>query len=303
MKINYNFGVPNMFKLVCLLFIFVFICLSLSSCINGSDGGGSKANGYTIYAGSSGGIESTDGVYSFQLNSEGNESNLSRVVALKNASFLTTKANVLYSVSEVEAGTVSAYQIDSKDSLQLTPFMPDNIRTSDGKSPVYLSIDQSNRIFVANYGEYLGRTSSVGYFDITTDGTITNLKQLVEYSGVVSHAHSINPYYYYDQELVVVADLGTNLINLYTFDANQHLSLESSLFTGVDSGPRSVSYLQKDENAFLYVADELDSRINVLQYNPQNKNLIALQSLKSYRGTLTAARNYPGEIQIDNSNR
>ncbi|WP_420121640.1 lactonase family protein [Nakamurella sp.] len=135
--------------------------------------------------------------------------------------------------------------------------------TTGGAHPCHLAVDPSGRVLItANY-----TSGSVAVHRLRPDGRIGDLTHLVQHEGSGPHAErQAGPHahmvYFADQTLVLVVDLGADLIAAYRLDpvAGRLAALGSSgLPTGF--GPRHLVALPGDR---LAVAGELTGEIALL---------------------------------------
>ena len=118
-----------------------------------------------------------------------------------------------------KSGSVSAFSIDRKTG-KLTLL---NIVASGDPGPCHLTVDHTGKyVLVANY-----EVGSVAAFPILADGRLGKATAFLPHTGhsvdpkrqEAPHAHSI--YVSPDNRFVVSADLGTDQVYVYRFDADQ----------------------------------------------------------------------------------
>ena len=210
-------------------------------------------------------------------------STLSDVV---NPSFLAIepRGKYLYAVNELTreeegSGTVSAFAIDP-DTGGLS-FL--NKQKTDGLAPAYVSTDKTGQFaFVANYA-----TGNVAVLPVQPNGELRPLSDLQQHHGSGPdprqdgpHAHSILP----DPagRFVLSADLGTDQIMIYAFDASQGRLLPhdpAAYVVAPGSGPRHLAFHARCQ--VLYVITECSSQIYVLDYDAQRGTLAPRQTLST----------------------
>lgn len=135
--------------------------------------------------------------------------------------------------------------------------------TTGGAHPCHLAVDRSGRVLLtANY-----TSGSVAVHRLRPDGRIGELTQLVQHEGSGPHAQrQAGPHahmvYVADENLVLVVDLGADLIAAYRLDpAAGRLAALGSSTLPAGFGPRHLVVLPADR---LAVAGELTGEIALL---------------------------------------
>ena len=204
----------------------------------------------------------------------------------------------LYSVNEIgdyqgkTTGSLSAFAID-RPTGKLTPL---NIVDSGGSGPTHLAVDKTGGwVLAANYG-----AGSVALFPILADGRLGKARVVLPHTGhsvnperqKEPHAHSI--YVSPDNRFVVSADLGTDQIYVYRFDASTGtLTPNQPPYATVapGSGPRHFAFSANSK--FAYVIQEMASTITAFSYDAEHGHLKSLQMLSTlpadFKGSSTCA--------------
>lgn len=196
---------------------------------------------------------------------------LSVTGGIENPSYLAISKNKknVYAVSEKNAGTgaIAAYAFNAASgTLQLI-----NQSSAGGRGPCYISVDDAGtHTFVANYGD-----GSLAAVTINKDGSLdTNAVQSIQHTGSSidkdnqkgPHAHStvLTP----DNRFLLCADLGTDQVYVYRFNAAGSQSLESATPAYVKvtpgSGPRHSVF--HPNGKYVYVVNELSGTIDAFDY-------------------------------------
>ena len=215
----------------------------------------------------------SEGIYTYRMNSETGELTKFSSIKSENPSFLTLDRSkrFLYAVNEVPqfegkaSGGVSAYAIDKTGKLNLL-----NQQPSMGADPCYLTVDSKRTsLLVANY-----TGGNVALLPILKNGTLgpaTDVKQH-EGSGPKEqqkgpHAHCIILDTH--ERYALAADLGSDKVMIYRFDSAAHhlqpgkQQLWSTLQAG--AGPRHL--VLHPNGRYAYVINELDSTLTTLNFN------------------------------------
>lgn len=246
----------------------------------------------------------SQGIYRVELDTE--SGHLTRpVLALEtpNPTFVAAhpEGGVFYTVSESRqdgqrsGSAVRAARIESASGkLQLL-----NEQPAGGPGPCYVSVNPAGtHLFVANYAG-----GSAAIFPLREDGRIEPASSCVQHgtaSGAVPdrqeapHVHSINP----DpaEKFALVADLGADSVYVYRFDS-QSGSLAPAdpprYQTQPGAGPRHLAFHRLGTHQFVYLINELNGTVAVLQLDQKSGELTRRQVVSTlpdgYAGANTAA--------------
>lgn len=204
--------------------------------------------------------------------------------------------NELTELAGAATGAVTAFTVDPRTGA-LTAL---NRRASRGGAPCYVTVDRTGRFaLVANY---VG--GSVAALPIGNDGRLGEATAVVQLTGRgphrerqrSPHAHCIilDPANRY----ALVADLGTDRVTAFPFDANAGTLAERGA-PGValrpGAGPRHLAF--HPGGRLVYVVNELDSTLTALEYDPANGALRAVQTLPTLSGRVPAG-NAPADLHV-----
>ena len=272
--------------------------------------GDDAAAGLLVYVGTYTEKTNSRGIYRFRMDAgSGALRPVGEPAAAANPSFLALhpRRPILYAVNELTefggepSGAVSAFAADARTGA----LAPLNQRTSQGGAPCYLSVDRTGRFaLVANY---VG--GSVAVLPIGADGRLGDATAVVRHTGSgpnaerqgSPHAHCIIP----DpaNRYALVADLGTDRVTAYPFDARagtldtfraSHAALEPG------AGPRHLAF--HPNGRLVYVSNELDSTVSALRYAPETGTL-SVAATVSTLGDAAPPVNAPADIHVAPSGR
>jgi 6-phosphogluconolactonase len=257
--------------------------------------GAAGSPAYYAYAGTYTG-HGSDGIYVYRFEpATGAITPLGLAAKTENPSFLAVRpgGEYLYAVNEAGEGHVSAFRIDRKTG-KLT-FL--NRVPSRGASPCALSVDHTGKyVLAANYG-----SGSIALFPIRADGSLAEASVFEQHKGSSvnkqrqegPHAHSavFSP----DNRFVLSADLGTDRIYVYRFDAARGtLAALAPAAIRPGSGPRHLVF--HPDGKSVYVISELADTVTTFAWDAGAlKEIQAVSALPAtYHGPKSGA-----EIQVD----
>jgi len=193
-----------------------------------------------------------------------------------NPTFLAIHPNhrFLYAVNETEefegkkSGGVSAFAIDRKTGkLTLLNAVP-----SGDPGACHVTLDNTGKfVMVANYN-----VGSVAVFPVLADGRLGKATAFVPHTGhgpdqsrqEAAHAHSIYPSP--DNRFAIAADLGTDKVYVYRFDAAKGTLTPNdppSVSVPPGSGPRHFTFGLGAKYA--YVIEEMGSSLTAMSYDAE----------------------------------
>ncbi len=287
-----------------LVFTFTLLaaCLGLKNA-RGAEGHPTTMSNYFVYIGTYTGPKS-QGIYVFKFSAlTGDLTPIGLAAESENPAFLAIHPNhhYLYAVNEIssfegrKSGSVSAFSID-RATGKLTLL---NVVPSGDPGPCHLVVDHTGKyVLVANYG-----VGNVAAFPILNDGRLGKASAFLPHTGhsvdpkrqEAPHAHSI--YVSPDNRFVVSADLGTDQVYVYRFDAIKGTLTPNqppSAAVPPGTGPRHFAF--NPNGKFAYVIEEMGSSLTAFSYDAQGGVLHSLETLstvpKDYKGYNDCAELY-----------
>ncbi|WP_294823465.1 lactonase family protein [uncultured Flavobacterium sp.] len=207
------------------------------------------------------------GIYVYDFNSATARFKLkSHTDKVDNPSFLTVSADNKFIYSVNESGVKS--MVSAFKYAPATGRMGSlNKKESKGADPCHIINDEKN-VIVANYSG-----GSIAVFGKKQDGSLTDAKQVIRHSGSSinkdrqgqPHPHMV--YFSPDKKNVLVNDLGTDKIYIYSYNpggGDKTLSLKETVSTPPGSGPRHLVF--NPNGIFFYVLNELTGTIVCFNY-------------------------------------
>lgn len=210
---------------------------------------------YVFYVGTSG--AKAPGILRCVLDGKTGKISAPTVAAeAKSASYvaLSPDAKFLYATAEAAEGAVAAYAVEG-DKLRLL-----NTEASKGKGPTHLAVDAARKnLVVVNYGS--GSTTAL---PIKADGSLAAPTSSLQHVGTGPntarqsgpHAHGV--YFHPKNGRAYVADLGTDDIFIYKFDAEKGVLTPNKPKSGrvaAGAGPRHLAF--HPNGKFAYVNNEM----------------------------------------------
>ncbi|MDO8991712.1 MAG: lactonase family protein [Daejeonella sp.] len=208
----------------------------------------------------------SEGIYVYEFDSQSGDMTYKSKVIIESPSYfaLTNDKKFVYAVTEGRGSKISALAFDSKTGE--LRFL--NSQPSGSNGPTYISVDAKGKyVFAANYGG-----GSVTALPVEADGTLGADIQDIKHEGSsiarkkpFVHSAIVSP----DNKFVLTADLGTDKINIYRFNAKsrpQALSAAAQPFVILDpgAGPRHLTF--HPNKKFLYSVTEINSKVYAFKY-------------------------------------
>ena len=231
---------------------------------------------YVFYVGTSG--AKAPGILRCVLDGKTGKISVPTVAAeAKSASYvaLSPDAKFLYATAEGAEGAVASYAVEG-DKLRLL-----NTEATKGKGPTHLVVDAAGRnLVVVNYGS--GSTTAL---PIKADGSFAPATSSIQHVGTGPNAarqagpHAHGVYFHPKNGRAYVADLGTDDIFIFKFDAEKGLLTANKPKSGrvtAGEGPRHLAF--HPNGKFAYVNTEMG--LNVVAFSVErNGGLKEIQSL------------------------
>ncbi len=261
-------------------FVFFCACVLLSASLWAQD------TKYHLLIGTYTSPGKSEGVYVYDFDTRDASTNYKSKVVLGSPSYfaVTNDRKFVYTVGEDPNRYINALSFDTRTGeLKLLNRVP-----SGSGGPTHISVDAKSRyVFVSNYG---GGTLTA--IPINADGSLGSDIQDMKHEGrsiardkPFVHSAVVSP----DNKYVITADLGTDKMNIYAFDASKRpnpLTPTAQDFVSLapGAGPRHSTF--HPNKKFYYAVTELDGTVNAFKYKKGKIDLI--QTIKmadaSYTG-------------------
>ncbi len=250
------------------------------------------------------------GIYMFRFSpASGQVTSPSLVAETKNPSFLdiAPTGQFLYAVNESDqfreqrSGALSSYRID-RSTGGLTKL---NQVLTRGSGPCHLAVSRTAKcVVVANYGG-----GSVASFPILSDGSLGEAVSFFQHEGKSAnprrqekpHAHGVT--FDLDQKRVLVPDLGTDKLMVYSIDTESAKLVPNdppALAVAAGAGPRHIAF--HPNGRFAYVVNELACTVTVLDYDAASGALSHRQTVSTLPDGFSGD-NTTAEIEVHRNGR
>ncbi|HEX5810195.1 MAG TPA: lactonase family protein [Anaerolineales bacterium] len=227
------------------------------------------------------------GIYVYEMSlSSGELTRERKVQGVLNPSYLAIHPlqDFLYGINEVEifadeeGGGVTAFALDAESGEARLL----NAHSSRGKSPCYISIEQTGRFaLVANYSG-----GNAAMLPIRADGRLGPASDVVQHSGssvdperqTAPFVHCILP----DptNRFAIATDLGADKLVIYQLDLeNGKLNKHGEVNVKPGSGPRHIIFHPNQK--YLYLINELNSTLVVYRYDSNAGSLEEIQTIST----------------------
>lgn len=236
----------------------------------------------------------SEGIYIYKFNSLTGEASAVGMAKASNPSYLAISHNkkYVYAVNEdgEDKGSVAAFSFD-KNTGKLS-FL--NKESTGGDHPCYVAIDKSGKwVTAANYSG-----GSFTLLGISPDGYLKKAERTINYTGSgpdkarqdKSHVHStiFSP----DYNFLFVQDLGTDKINIYTFDDKLGELKEAPkpwIATTPGGGPRHIDFTPNGD--YMYLIEEMSGNVIAYKYRKGKLDQVQLISAikEGFKGAIGSA--------------
>jgi 6-phosphogluconolactonase len=223
---------------------------------------------------------------------------------VSNPSFVAIHPNkkFLYSVSEINKGSIVAFAIDAKTG-NLTKL---NSQSAGGSGPCHLVVDRDGKaVLAANYGS--GSCTSI---PIKSDGSLAEPASVHQHKGKSinkgnqegPHAHSFN----LDKgnKFAFCCDLGIDKVMVYRFDADSGKLTPNdppAFDTPPGSGPRHFAFHPDGKTA--YINGEINMTLIVCDYDADKGVLTKKQVLSTLPKDETRKNGSTAEVVVHPSGK
>jgi len=233
------------------------------------------------------GTGTKDGIRRFGWNAETGElTDMGIAAAISNPIWLTLspERHFVYAACEIEqaegkpGGGVASFRIaETKDGVKLEPI---SHAASAGTTTCHIAVDETGRVVIsADYD-----SGSAASF-LSEQGKFGAHVWSEKYSGSgpfvgrQEHAHAHFASFSPDSRFAYVNDLGSDCIHIYTVDAaTAKLVGAGSFRSHAGAGPRTLHFHPNGHTG--YVVNELDSTVDVVEWNRSDGSLAQTQEIK-----------------------
>ena len=244
-----------------------------------------------------------EGIYTYRLDPATGDFGLLRKELTDRPFHLTLSRDqrFLYATSSKHGnapGMVVAYAIEETGVLRRL-----NQQPTGGSEPCYVCVDGANSfLIVANY-----RSGSVTLMPLASDGSLGPSSCTVQHQGTgpVAHRQSeAHPHCFQlgpGDRFAYAPDLGADRVFAYEIDdgaGTLRPTEPAALQPG--AGPRHINF--HPDGRFAYVINELDSTINVFDWDPQTGHLTQTQSISALPEGFSGS-SHTADVQIHPNGR
>jgi 6-phosphogluconolactonase len=235
---------------------------------------------------------------------DGSMSKPTMAAKVANPSFVAIHPNhkFLYSVSEVNKGSIVAFSIDAKTG-KLTEI---NSQSAGGSGPCHLVVDKGGKaVLAANYGS--GSCTSI---PINADGSLAKPVSVHQHEGKSinpgnqqgPHSHSFN----LDKanKFAFCADLGIDKIMIYCFDSESGKLTPHdppAFVTPPGTGPRHFAFHPNGKTA--YINGEINMTLIACDYDPDKGILTKKQIISTLPKDEKRKKGSTAEVVVHPSGR
>lgn len=210
--------------------------------------------------------------------------------------YLSKDKKVLYAVSESDGrGKSIAFHVTAEGELVR---FSEQLAAGKGLCHANMDKDEENLVVVC-YPE-----ATIQVYPVNKDRSISPMFCLRRHEGSgpvadrqeCAHAHSAT--FTPDDKYMVVCDLGTDTLNVYTMmeeSGKLHRAYGKNVSTPAGSGPRHMTF--SPNGKFAYVACELNNEVLTLSY--EDETLTIIDRTQTLSPDFQSGTNYPSAIRIN----
>ena len=187
----------------------------------------------------------------------------------------------LYLCNTGTPGGVSAFSVEDRNTGALKLL---NYKESKGRGPSYVSVDGSGHyVLDANYGG-----GFVEIYSLAADGSLDQQTAFVQHEGASVHPQrQTKPYAHWirtdpSNRFALVADLGTDRIVVYRFDAKTGALSPNdppAFKVNPGSGPRHLAF--HPNHRWVYATQELSNEVLAFKWDAHKGELTQFQAVKT----------------------
>ena len=224
-------------------------------------------------------LRGSEGIYGFDFDADtGALASRGALAGVPNSSFLALhpRGRWLYAVSEGDAGTVAAFDLQNEPGV--SPLI--NEQSTLGSAPCHLAVDPAGQWLVtANYG-----SGSVVLHRIAAEGSLGAASDLAQHAGTGPnaarqegpHAHSVT--LDASGRFAIAADLGIDRLVIYALDREAgKLVPHAEAVVAPGSGPRHFAF--HPSGKWAYVITELANTVVAYAWDGEAGALTELQTV------------------------
>lgn len=254
----------------------------------------------TFFIGTGG--KNAEGIYRTTLDTESGkltEPELAAEIGSPGFVVLNADKTRLYSICNIEGGSVAAYAIGVNGKLTLLNHKP----IGDGGA-AHLCLDNEGKmLFTAQYG-----AGSVAAFPLNEDGSIGDRSDLEKHSGSGPnpdrqkgpHPHSVvvSP----DNRFLFVPDLGIDKVMIYKVEHDSATISPHGHGTGVPGGgPRHMKFSK--DGTKIYLLNEMLLSVTVFDYDAETAEMKEIQTIDTLPEEKKEIPNKAAEIRVHPSGK
>lgn len=235
-----------------------------------------------FYIGTSSG-DPTEGIYIYEMDMNTGKSELvNKYSNILNPGYLTISNNgeklyAIHSITGQKESAISGFEINNSNGvLNLI-----NTQSTKGRGGCHISTDNDGDVVVAHYS-----SGSVALLLTDDHGTLMPPSSTQQHTGSsINKERQNGPHAHFIQKgtagLYYAVDLGTDKIMLYEKNAEDKLIANTPNYIEMKagSGPRHVDFHQNGK--YIYVLNELEGSVTVINYNENNGSFNTTQTISS----------------------
>lgn len=220
----------------------------------------------------------SQGIYQYQLSTDGKLDSITLAVKTNNPSFLTKSIDKKYIIAtnSIDNGSITSFLIQNKNLKKINS-------SKTNRNPCYVTTNKNNYVLTANY------SSGTTNLHELKDGVLSDILDIQENKITIpsnhprqNSAHSHSCYFEPNSNNIITIDLGANKLIFGSIDSISKkivVNKFKELQMPIGAGPRILTF--HPTQPWFYVVNELDATVSFVKKNLQNNTYQIIETVET----------------------